>query len=312
MVMATAFVKAVKEEYPYAEIDCIVKKGPDVLLDHFPTQGRRYIFSKQEYKGLKGARKFGRQIRKEKKYDLFFCLPDSLSSAAMGAAVRAKKSIGFKKDIRFLLFSDTFKKKKGIHRVEEYVDLLEQFIKKKLPVPLVSLSSNADEKNDTLVININSEASSRRLPAEKAVSIINTVRKMIPNEIILVGSPDEKFFVDSVYDLLINKTGIRNEAGNTSLDGLVHLFASAKAVLTTDSGPAHVANALGTKAIVLFGAGNENNTAPYNTENRVIIRLGKLACEPCRDNMCKIYGRPECLLQLDENRIAEQVLKMMA
>ena len=312
MVMATAFIQAVKEEYPQAEIDCIVKKGLDFLLDHFPPHGRRYIFSKKEYKGLKGVRKFGRQIRKEKKYDLFFCLPDSLSSAAMGAAVKAKKSIGFKKNIRFLLFTDTYKKKKNVHRVEEYVDLLEQFLKKKIMTPGVSLSSPAKEKNETLVININSEASSRRLPAEKAVNIINRIRKTINHEIILIGSPEEKTFVDGVYDLLIDKSGVRNLAGTTSLADLVQLFASAKGVLTTDSGPAHVANAVGTKTIVLFGAGNENNTAPYNKSNRVILRLGKLACEPCTDNVCKIYGRPECLLQLDENIIAEQVLKMMA
>ncbi len=311
MVMATAFVKAVKEEYPHAEIDCIVKKGLDFLLDHFPSPGRRYVFSKKEYKGLKGVRKFGRQIRKEKKYDLFFCLPDSLSSAAMGAAVKAKKSIGFKKNVRFLFFSDTYKKKKNVHRVEEYVDLLEQFLQKKILIPAVSLSSGAKEKNETLVININSEASSRRLPAEKAINIINTIRKRINNTIILIGSPEEKAFVDSVYNLLIDKTGINNLAGTTSLADLVQLFAAAKGVLTTDSGPAHVANAVGTNTIVLFGAGNEKNTAPYNMSNRVIIRLGKLPCEPCTDNVCKIYGMPECLLQLDENLIAEQVVKIM-
>lgn len=307
MVMATAFVKAVKHEFPAATVDLIAKKGVDFLLDHFPAHDRRYIFSKQEYKGWRGARKFGKQIRKEKQYDLFFCLPDSVSAAAMGNAVKAKKSVGFKKNINFFLFTNVYKRSKGIHRVEEYTNLLEQYLKKKISITEVSLSSPGPQKNESLVININSEASSRKLPKEKAIGIINRIREKIPNEIILVGSPGEKEFVDEVFMSLANKGSITNLAGKTSLPDLVNLFASCKAVLSTDSGPAHVSNALGINTVILFGAGNENNTAPYNKANRTIIRLGKLPCEPCTDNICKIYGKPQCLLQLDENIIAEAV-----
>jgi len=88
---------------------------------------------------------------------------------------------------------------------------------------------------------------------------------------------------------------------------LLQLFAGSAAVLTTDSGPAHVANALGVHTIVLFGAGNENNTAPYNKNNRCIIRLGQLACEPCVSNTCKLYGVPQCLVKLDEQIIVSAV-----
>ena len=76
-------------------------------------------------------------------------------------------------------------------------------------------------------------------------------------------------------------------------------------MLTTDSGPAHLANALGTHTVVLFGAGDENNTAPYNHEYRTIIRLGKLDCEPCRKNVCIRYGTPQCLEQLDTHMIIQ-------
>ena len=93
-------------------------------------------------------------------------------------------------------------------------------------------------------------------------------------------------------------------AGKTNLKEMVELLNSSRVMLTTDSGPAHVANALGVHTIVLFGAGNENNTAPYNKINRQIIRLGQLPCEPCINNTCKLYGVPECLVQLDENIIA--------
>jgi ADP-heptose:LPS heptosyltransferase len=88
---------------------------------------------------------------------------------------------------------------------------------------------------------------------------------------------------------------------------LVTLLASAQVMLSTDSGPAHLANALGTHTVVLFGAGNENNTAPYNADNRTIVRLNKLSCEPCQKNVCVKYKIPQCLQQLDVDMIVSKV-----
>jgi heptosyltransferase II len=164
-------------------------------------------------------------------------------------------------------------------------------------------------KANNIIININSEASSRRLPKEKAISIIEDVRKNLPNEIILIGSPNEKEFVDEVFNSLADKTGIKNIAGTTSLMKLAEIFSASQLILTTDSGPAHLANALGVKTVVLFGAGDENETAPYNPENRTIIRLGQLSCEPCRDNICKRYGIPKCLTSLNEQLITGKILQ---
>lgn len=307
MVMSTAFVQAVKDEYPGATVDLIAKKGIDFLLDYFPAHGQSYIFSKEEYKGLGGLRKFGKMIADQKKYDLFFCLPDSFSSAMMGHATGAKQRVGFKKELRSVFLTHTYAKKKNIHRVEEYVDLLQQFTKKQITVPGVQLKTDVAVKTDALVININSEAVSRRLPKEKAISIIAAVRNAINSEIILVGSNKEAEFVNNVFNALPDKNNIDNKAGKTNLPELLQLFAGSAAVLTTDSGPAHVANALGVHTIVLFGAGNENNTAPYNKENRTVIRLGQLPCEPCVSNTCKIYGIPQCLVKLDERIIVSAV-----
>jgi heptosyltransferase-2 len=311
LVMSTAFVKAVYEIYPNAIVDIIIKQGIDVLLDNFPPHRKKYIFSKQQYKGLRGAWKFGKEIAAQEKYDFFFCLPDSLSSAVMAKASGATKRVGYTKELRSLFLTNAFTKKQNIHRVEEYVDLLQQFANTKVLNIAVGLNATAIEKRNALIININSEASSRRLPKEKAISIINTIQSTINEEIILIGSEKEKPFVEEVYNSLPNKNNITNLAGQTAIPQLINLMASCKAMLTTDSGPAHVANAVGLQTIVLFGAGNENNTAPYNVSKREIIRLGQLPCEPCTKNSCKQFGVPECLLRLDENRIAQAIKKAL-
>lgn len=310
LVMSTAFVKAVKEAYPDASIDLVTKKGIDFLLDHFPEHNQRFVFDKNEFKGLSGAWKFGKQLSKHK-YDIFFCLPDSLSSAVMALASAAKKIVGFKKEMRSFLLTHSYAKPIGMHRVEEYVHLLQQFLQQKILIPTVELRHQDLPVQHRIVVNVNSEASSRRLPKQKAISLINKLCRETPLQLLLVGSPKEQPWVDAIYQELDNKNQVENVAGKTNMQQLIEIFSSSQLVLTTDSGPAHVSNALGIPTIVLFGAGNENNTAPYNKKNRQVIRLGQLACEPCTKNVCKLYPEPECLLRLNENLIVNTVAQLI-
>jgi len=310
MVMSVAFLYELQRQYPGAAISVIAKKGIHELLPFFPPLHHQFIFSKKEYKGLAGLVKFGNKIKGTENFDLFFCLPDSFSSALMGYTTRAGKRIGFKKDLRNLLLTDTYKRPVGKHRVEQYLALLQLFTKQNLDTPQVTLQHNF-RKKEHIVVNINSEASSRRLTGAKAVELIEALRKNVALPILLIGAPDEKAFVDHVYQNLAERTGIENLAGTTSLPSLVEILASARLLLTTDSGPAHLANALRTHAVVLFGAGNEINTAPYNNPYSSIIRLGKLSCEPCLKNTCVRYDVPQCLQQLSVEYIIQEVITQL-
>jgi lipopolysaccharide heptosyltransferase II len=306
MVMAVAFLNELYRQYPNAEISVIAKRGIHDLLPFFPPIKHGFIFDKAEYKDMKGLLRFGKTIKEKEKFDLFFCLPDSFSSALMGYATGAKKRIGFKKELRGFLLTDTYPKPKRLHRVEEYLSLLQLFLEKETAPATVRLNHNFQKKQH-IVVNINSEASSRRLTVSKAVEEIEALRKTITQPIVLIGAPKEKPFVDEVVEQLKDKMGIENLAGKTNLSSLIELLASASVMLTTDSGPAHLANALGTYTVVLFGAGDEKNTAPYHYDLCSVVRLNKLSCEPCRKNVCKRYEVPQCLQQLDMDIIVNKV-----
>jgi heptosyltransferase II len=308
MVMSTGFIHQLQQFYPGASISVIAKKGIHDLLSYFPPFEHQFIFSKEKYKGLKGLWQFGREIQKTEQFDLFFSLPDSFSSAFIGLATGAKKRIGFKKEMRGLVLTHTYAKPQHLHRVEEYIALLESFTGKKTTAPNVSLRHNFQKKQH-IVVNINSEASSRRLTVPKAVEELNLLRKNTSETIYLIGAPKEAPFISEVTNSLVNKTNIENVAGKTNLSQLVELLASAQLVLTTDSGPAHLANALGTQTLVLFGAGNEANTAPYNQSLLTAVRLGKLSCEPCVKNVCKLYEVPQCMQQLDMEMVISKAVK---
>lgn len=306
--MAAGAMQQLPHFFPGASVSVIVKKGLEDLLPFFPPVEHRFVFSKNEYRGIKSLWQFGQQIKKKEAFDIYICFPDSFSSALMGFASGAAKRIGFKKEGREILLTDAYAKPKGLHRVEEYVSLPGLFTGKEGRPIHVSLA-HAFPKKDYTVININSEASSRRLTLAKAVEIIGTARQHIKGTIYLIGAPGERAFVEDVFRLIPEKDGIESLAGKTSLLGLAEVLASAAVLLTTDSGPAHLANALGTQTVVLFGAGNENNTAPYNQRAVQVIRLGKLSCEPCTKNVCVQFGTPQCLELLNTMEIISTVNK---
>jgi lipopolysaccharide heptosyltransferase II len=310
MVMSTGFVHALQKEYPDSRIDVIVKKGLETLTEFIPGINHHYVFDREEFKGLKGAYLFGRKIREKKKYDLFFCLPDSFSSAAMGWGTGAKQRIGFKKELRSILLTKSYTRPTGMHRAEEYVFLLQQFTGENISDINVSLHRPVSFIPQRIIINFNSEAISRRMPVHKAVKILARLIQDCPDfEFVCIGSKKEKAHIDAILLQAGNPATVKNMAGETrGLNELINLVGTGSAMLTTDSGPAHVANALGVPAVILFGAGNEKNTAPYNKTHRSILRLGQLPCEPCVKNTC-IYGLPKCLELLDEQRITASLLK---
>ncbi|HEU4470110.1 MAG TPA: glycosyltransferase family 9 protein, partial [Flavisolibacter sp.] len=209
-----------------------------------------------------------------------------------------------KKELRQLLLTHAYAQPKGLHRADEYVRLLELFSGTGAPPSSVTLQHHFSGQ-DHIAVNINSEASSRRLTVNKAVELINEVRTRLGQRIILVGAPKEKDFVETVLVRLGDRAGIENAAGKTNLKGLSEILATARLVISTDSGPAHLANALGTPTIVLFGAGNEAHTAPYNKDRRQVVRLGELSCEPCQKNVCVRFGTPQCLERLNSGAIAD-------
>jgi ADP-heptose:LPS heptosyltransferase len=200
-----------------------------------------------------------------------------------------------------------------MHRVDQYVSLLEQFTNRKISSRSVQLKTNKVNIPGVIVINFNSEAESRRMPVAKGASILNALIEAMPTQqFVCIGSVKDKEHVAAILELVPRASMVTNKGGDTpKLSDLINLIASGTVMLTTDSGPAHIANALGVPVVVTFGAGDENSTAPYNKDRLVGLRLGQLPCEPCVKNICK-FGLPKCLEHLEVARIVDSVRNFVA
>ncbi|MHC4741323.1 MAG: lipopolysaccharide heptosyltransferase I [Planctomycetota bacterium] len=86
--------------------------------------------------------------------------------------------------------------------------------------------------------------------------------------IVATGSPSEAPLVESLVRSA--DTPIINLAGRTSISELIALLRSATLVVSNDTGPGHIASALGTPIVMIFGRSNPARVAPYHKDNAVV------------------------------------------
>lgn len=300
IMMSLPTLRAMAMVFPESEYYLVVKKEYAGLLPVFNIPGKVIPFDKSEYKGLRGQIRFGRMLKKNYRPDLFISLPDSLSSALIGYFSGAQERIGYQGQWRSLLLSHAWRKPTGIHRSREYLHLLEKYSQKKLNLqhylPALKQHPLTPGKHK-LLLNINSEASSRRMPTDFATRLLSALIQTNRYEIYLSGGPRDIAHVASLPQALLTHPGVHNIAGKTNLSELFSLISEMDISLSTDSGIAHVCNALNTRMVVLFGAGDEHNTGPVRQEIARVLRLDGLHCAPCLSNTCR-YNDPVCIRNL--------------
>ena len=103
------------------------------------------------------------------------------------------------------------------------------------------------------------------------------------------------------------KTEAINLGGRTTLRELAYLYRQAALVITTDSGPMHLAAAMGTPLVALFGPTDPLRTGPYGPGHRVIRR--GLACMPCLQKRCETK---QCMREIEVGEVLTATKEILA
>ncbi len=314
-IMAAYFLRALKAIYPNCQLDVIMSSGLTDLLEFMPYVDNVHKFSKKDYLGTKGNYRFGKEIKRKGKYDLFFCLPFSFSAALAGFFTGSKKRIGYKTEHRGMLLTNAIKKPEGLHIVEEFNYLLEQFSHKKIDFKPLGFHpktkpSFAFSDKKKIVLNIKSGPPSRSIPIYKAISIIDTLSFTYDHEILLTGAPNEVEYISQVKAAFPNDPQVIDLSGKTSLLELAYVIHQSECMITSDSGNAHIANAVGTPTVVLFGAAHEHRAKPYDKSISKALRIHGLECAPCESEYCK-FNDNRCLTNIDNGAILAAMGKLL-
>jgi heptosyltransferase-2 len=110
--------------------------------------------------------------------------------------------------------------------------------------------------------------------------------------VMLIGAPGERDLARQVRMLAPHPEQIKNLVGETSLEDLVALLRVADLLIANDSGPMHVAGAVGTPVVALFGPTNEKETFPMADAGQLrIVKAPGIECSPCKLRTCPIDHR---------------------
>ncbi|MPZ13113.1 MAG: hypothetical protein GEU73_01585 [Chloroflexi bacterium] len=137
-------------------------------------------------------------------------------------------------------------------------------------------------------IHPGAKAPARRWPPERYAAVADMLQTSLGAEIVLLWGPGEEPLTRVLRDAMVGEALISTRA--MSVGGLAATISELDLLLCNDSGPAHVAEALGVRSVVLFGPGNLRRWGPLDRErHRVLYR--RVPCSLCGYTTCPIDHR---------------------
>ena len=129
--------------------------------------------------------------------------------------------------------------------------------------------------------------------------------------LVLTGSPDAQEEVLLAKIREASHAPLIDLAGKLSLTELAAIIDAARLVVTVDSAPMHIAAAMGTPVVALFGPSGEYAWGPWRVPHRVVASTGH-PCRPCGINGCGGSNHSACLIALPEERVSAAVTDLLA
>jgi ADP-heptose:LPS heptosyltransferase len=126
--------------------------------------------------------------------------------------------------------------------------------------------------------------------------------------VILTGGPGERELLQQIVAQL--DPAPRTLAGETTLGQLAALFAGCELVIGGDSGPLHLAAAVGTRTVRLYGPTDITEFGPWPRDDRQIALTAGLPCQPCRNLIappCGAVELPACLRAISVDSVLQAV-----
>lgn len=264
---------------------------------------------------LRDLRQSAAEIRKHS-FDTGLLLTNSFGSALLFALARIPSRWGYSRSGRHFLLTRSISPPSPLsrrHQLEFYLDLVES-LGFPSPAPELKLtvlpeekaqareflsSRGIDEKKPVVLLNPGAYyGPAKRWPPEYYACLSEYLQKQA--QVVIIGSPAERPLAQAIRDkmarapfVITGETDIRNLAGILSLADLC---------VTNDSGPMHMANAVKTPVVALFGPTDPDITRPFHPPSSFIQK--KPVCWPCSyrecpfDHRCMTAIKPEEVYQL--------------
>lgn len=314
LVMASPSLRAIRNGHPDAHIHLLTSTDALPIAKHYPMVDEATAFPIRE---LRRDKKHLLEIPgmvwelRQRRFDLamnLFQVASLTGAIKMGLLLRASGAptrighgrFGFGLFLTTALPTDTFT---GRHAVDAMLEIAVQAggIPDNLGLE-VSWDAQVDAKWDRfaslpgeIVVGINpgGDREMKRWHPERFAAVAAEVAARFPTRIVLLGGPSDTALAARIEGKLPADCAVSNLAGKVPLAELACLISRLALLLTNDSGPMHIAAAVKTPVVALFGPSDPLINGPYTDPERYRVIRKNVPCErPCEIKRCP---RPSCM-----------------
>lgn len=298
--MTTPAVRAIRKNFPFAEISILAKPWVAPVFENNPNADNILIYDGAgKHKGLTGKIQLANDLR-QYSFDGAILLQNAFEAALITYLARIPCRIGYNTDARGLLLTHSVPctpEIKKIHQTGYYMGILRGI---GLHTNSLDLDLAISEKNqgraeeilrhhgisqDDRLVGINPGATygtAKRWFAGRYADLCNRLQKIFKVRILVFGAPGEEALGELINRTL--KEHCINLCGKTSLGSAMALIEKCQLFITNDSGLMHVAAALDIPQIAIFGPTDHMTTSPGSTRSHIV--KVPASCSPCL--------KPEC------------------
>ena len=299
-VMTTPAIRAIRKNFPQAEISILAKPWVLSVFEHNPHVDRCIVYDSEAlHRGLSGKIKLVRDL-KQYRFDTAILLQNAFEAAFISFFAQIPCRIGYNTDARGPLLSHAVPLSKEIkkkHQTAYYLDILRGVGLDTDGQALTLVVGDKYENKADEILNLHGISPGDKLvginpgatfgPAkqwfpERYAELTDQIQEAFGAQIILFGGPGDSETGIKISEMMRHPP--INLSGKTDLGEAMALIKRCSLFITNDSGLMHVAAALHVPLIAIFGSTNPTTTGPWSNKSRIIKIPAE--CSPCL--------KPEC------------------
>jgi lipopolysaccharide heptosyltransferase I len=324
-------LNALRHCYPEARITWLVEEAAAGLLVGHPALDRLLVSRRKHWArelrrgprraltALREAWRFLGQLR-ETRYDLLLDFQGLLKSGVLVALARAERKVGFGRGMAHAEGSWIFLNERlpavdmNIHALDRELLLLKGIgveapaVEFALPITAAHrqkvegllAEAGVDPSRPLLAINPQATWPTKLWFPERFAELADRLAAR-GWAVVFTGSPGDREEIERIIGAMQARAA--NLAGATTLLELAALYEMAGVVVSTDTGPMHIAAATGTPVVAIFGATAPWRTGPWGEQHRV-VRV-EMECSPCLKKHCPTER--ECMRWISVAMVAAAV-----
>lgn len=329
VILSTPAIKAVRDAYPNSHIAVMVRPYAEDIVDGNPYLDEVILYDKDGgHRGLLGTLRFVRELRR-KRFDLVLILHPTNRSNLIPFLAGIPERVGYDKKWGVFL-TKRLKDTKHLgekHEIEYNLDVLRaigiEAEDKSLYMPVKDeyekivdrffALNNLRQEDGIIAAHPGASCPSKRWPAYRFGRVADELIDKHKFKVVIIGGPSEKAIVKDMHMAMLNEPIILSE--EHSLGEVAAFLKRCRIFISNDSGPVHIAVAVGTPVISIFGrldpGLSPKRWGPVGPNDIVIHK--DVGCKECKAHNCEISFKCLDAITVDDVlSAAEELLKKIA